>query len=189
MLDIRVELNTNRLFISIFNPDDISVPQGVEQMELNCIMLKRNFACITDLRDCTAFASRHTEFIDKIQKIKWDYGLGKTVRVIPNSTFGRIQREFLSNVPARYKLSFVYTLADAKAQIEAYEQKTKRDRRRLKKRQFLFKIVDTNGWEDTTRTTSYEEASKRLRQIRFAGRCAAIIVDADTEIRRRTKPK
>jgi len=49
---------------------------------------------------------------------------------------------------------------------------------RPKKTKTLFKYVDKSGWENETPVVDFEEALRKLKKFRKAGRKSAIIVDA-----------
>ena len=154
--------------------------KALKEVEKLCLTLQPNFTCLTDLRNCTPITEENRDLFVRKQNRMWGLGVGKTVRVIPDSDVGIPLEQSLRSIPVQYQTDYVTSFQEAEVILDSYKEEIDRHRSPIENE--IFKIIDMDGWEFEKCYSTYDEAVKNLKKIRKTGRHTAIVVDANVSV-------
>jgi hypothetical protein len=120
------------------------------------------------------------DLFEKKQNRLWGLGVGKTVRVIPDSDIGTTLVQFFRSMNSQYQIDYVINFQEAETILDSYREEI--DRCQGPAANEIFKIIDMDGWEYEKRYLTYDEAIKNLKQVRKSGRQTAIVVDVNVSV-------
>jgi hypothetical protein len=180
MYQVRTDFKKNRLYLTFTEPNRQELRKVLREVEKMCLTLQPNFTCLTDLRNCMPITEENKDLIEKKQNRMWGLGVGKTVRVIPDSEVGMTLVQSLRSITVQYQTDYVTSIQEAETILDSY--KVEIDRHKSPVENEMFKIIDMDGWEFEKCYLTYAEAVKNLKKIRMTGRQTAIVVDANVSV-------
>jgi hypothetical protein len=180
MYQVRMDSKKNRLYLTFAEPNRQELRKALKEVEKLCLTLQPNFTCLTDLRNCMPIAEENKDLFERKQNRMWGMGVGKTVRVIPDSDIGMTLVQSLRSIAIQYQTDYVTSIQAAETILDNY--KVEIDRHKSPVENEMFKIIDMDGWEFETFYLSYDEAVRNLKKIRKTGRQTAIVVDANVSV-------
>ena len=177
MYQVRTDPKKNRLYLTFAEPNRQELRKALKEVEELCLTLQPNFTCLTDLRSCMPIAEENKDLFERKQNRMWGLGVGKTVRVIPDSDLGMTLVQSLRSITVQYQTDYVTSIQEAETILDSYKEDV--DTHQSPVENAMFKIIDMDGWEFEECYTTYDEAVKNLKEIRKTDRHTAIVVDAN----------
>ncbi len=180
MYQVRTDFKKNRLYLTYTEPNRQELRKVLKEVEKLCLTLQPNFTCLTDLRNCMPITEENKDLFERKQNRMWGLGVGKTVRVIPDSDVGMTLVQSLRSITVQYQTDYVTSIQEAETILDSYKEEI--DRHKSPAENEMFKIIDMDGWEFDKCYLTYNEAVKNLKKIRKTGRQTAIVVDANVSV-------
>lgn len=180
MYQVRTDVKKNRLYLVFGDPSRQELRKALKEVERLCLPLEPNFTCLTDYRNCMLVNADSKDLFEKKQNRLWGLGVGKTVRIIPDSDIGKTLMQFFRSMNSQYQTDYVTNFQEAEAILDSYSEEISRCQ--VPAANEIFKIIDMDGWEYEKRYLTYDEAIKNLKQIRKSGRQSAIVVDVNVSV-------
>ena len=180
MYKVRTDFKKNRLYLTFAETNRQEFRKALKEVEKLCLTLQPNFTCLTDLRGCMPITDENKDLFERKQNRMWGLGVGKTVRVIPDSNVGTPLEQSLRSIPVQYQTDYVTSIQEAETILDNYKREIDQNKSTLENE--IFKIIDMDGWEFEKCYLTYDEAVKSLKKIRKTGRQTAIVVDANVSV-------
>jgi HD-GYP domain-containing protein (c-di-GMP phosphodiesterase class II) len=180
MYQVRKDSKKNRLYLTFAEPSRQELRKALKEVEKLCLTLQPNFTCVTDLRGCVPIIEENKDLFEKKQNRIWGLGVGKTVRVIPESDSSLNLVQSLRSIAVQYQTDYVTSIQEAETILDTYKEEI--DRHKSPVENEMFKIIDMDGWEFEKCYLTYDEAFKNLKKIRKTGRQTAIVVGANVSV-------
>ena len=187
MYQVRTDSKKNRLYLTFAEPNRQELRKALKEAEKLCLTLQPNFTCLTDLRNFMPITEENKDLFERKQNRMWGLGVGKTVRVIPDSDVGMILVKSLCSITIQYQTDYVTSIQEAETILDSYKEDIDRNKSPVENENF--KIIDMDGWEFEKCYLTYGEAVNNLKKIRKTGRQTAIVVDANVSVCNNFKKK
>ncbi len=180
MYQVRTDFKKNRLYLTFAEPNRQELKKALKEVEKLCLTLQPNFTCLIDFRNCMPITEENKDLFERKQNRMWGLGVGKTVRVIPDSDVGMTLMQSLRSIAVQYQTDYVTSIQEAENILDGYKEEINRHKSPAENE--MFKIIDMDGWEFEKCYLTYGEAVKNLKKIRKTGRQTAIVVDANVSV-------